>query len=216
MSNQPWLDSLSDDWVSLPGTPTSPAPTHSPINNHSRLSSLHNTPSRIPVPARPSAESSPSFDPKKKIPRPCHHIRREPPTPKTPRTPKTSSKPRSPLPKSSPKPSPPSGRKRLSTMDGRSPLRSVSNASSQHGEQSTVQIKPKKENSKHGTPEWRKRLVNGNIPAGEQRDLFAPIGLESVFKPPSPRSPLAGSTPIPRMKQPDDGWNFSTHSTVEN
>lgn len=101
-------------------------------------------------------------------------------------------------------------------MDGRSPLRSVSDASSQPGEQNTVQIRPKKENSKQGTPEWRKRLVNGDIPSGEQRDLFAPIGLESVFKPPLPGSPLAGSTPIPRMNQPDDGWNFSTNSVVEN
>lgn len=101
-------------------------------------------------------------------------------------------------------------------MDGRSPLRSVSNASSQPGQQSTVQIRPKKENSKNRTPEWRKRLVNGDIPSGEQRDLFAPIGLESVFKPPSPGSPLAGSTPIPTMNQPDDGWNFSTNSVVEN
>ncbi|KAL4903008.1 hypothetical protein BDW74DRAFT_180298 [Aspergillus multicolor] len=100
-------------------------------------------------------------------------------------------------------------------MDGRSPLRSVSNASSQPEQDGTVQIKPKKEKSKQGTPEWRKRLVNGDIPAGDQRDLFAPIGLESVFKPPSPRSPLAGSTPVPRIKQPDDRWNFSASSAAE-
>ncbi|KAL4923903.1 uncharacterized protein BDV17DRAFT_224972 [Aspergillus undulatus] len=216
MSNQPWLDSLSDDWVSLPETPTTPAP-QSPITNHSRRSSLQNTPSRIPVPARRSIEPYPSSEAKKKVPRPCHHIRREPPTPKTPRTSKIT-KPRSPLPgttKTTPRPNPPSGRKKQPSMDGRSPLRSVSNASSQPGQQSTVQIKPK-ENNKQGTPEWRKRLVNGDIPAGEQRDLFAPIGLESVFKPPSPGSPLAGSTPIPKMKQPDDGWNFSTNSAAEN
>ncbi|KAL4949994.1 hypothetical protein BDW69DRAFT_202454 [Aspergillus filifer] len=214
MSNQPWLDSLSDDWVSLPGTPTSPAP-QSPINSHSRRESLQNTPSRIPIPARRSIEPSPSFD-KKKVPRPCHHIRREAPTPKTPRTPKIT-KPRSPMPgstKSIQKPTPPPRRKQPS-MDGRSPLRSVSNASSQPVDQSTVQIRPK-ENNKQGTPEWRKRLVNGDIPVGEQRDLFAPIGLESVFKPPSPGSPLTESTPIPRMTQPDDGWKFSTNSIVDN
>ncbi|KAL5343534.1 hypothetical protein BJX70DRAFT_352739 [Aspergillus crustosus] len=220
MSNLPWLDSLSDDWVSLPGTPPSPAAafTRSPINT-SRRSSLQNTPSRIPVPARRSVEPSPSPGLKKKVPRPCHHIRREPPTPRTPRTPKTPSKLRSPVPdktKTSPRPNPPSGRKKPPSMDGRSPLRSVSNASSQPGQQSTVQIRPKKESGKQGTPEWRKRLVNGDIPASDQRDLFAPIGLESVFKPPSPGSPLAGSTPIPRMKQPDDGWNFSTNSVAEN
>ncbi|KAL2830541.1 hypothetical protein BDW59DRAFT_18385 [Aspergillus cavernicola] len=219
-SNPPWLDSLSDDWVSLPGTPTSPVPPGSPINNHSRRSSLQNTPSRIPVPARRSVGPSPSSDSKdKKVSRPCHFVKRAPPTPKTPRTPKTPSKLRSHVPdnpKNSPKPTPPSGRKNQPTMDGRSPLRSVSNASSQPGQQSTVQIRPKKNNIREGTPEWRKRLMNGDIHVGDQRDLFAPIGLESVFKPPSPGSPLAGSTPIPRMKQPDNGWNFSVDSAAEN
>ncbi|KAL3479303.1 hypothetical protein BJX99DRAFT_222350 [Aspergillus californicus] len=233
-NNLPWLESLSDDWVSLPGTPTSPVPP-SPLNNHSRRSSIQNTPSRIPVPARRSVEppESPS-DPSAKVTRPCHFYRRRPPTPKTPRTPKTPSKLRSPVPdktkispkpssklspkpivKHSPKPNPPSGRKKQPTMDGRSPLRSVSNASSQAGQQSTVQIRPKKDN-KEGTPEWRRRLVNGDVPSGDQRDLFAPIGLESVFKPPSPSSPLAGSTPIPRMKQPNDRWNFSLISAADN
>ncbi|KAL2849572.1 hypothetical protein BJY01DRAFT_245858 [Aspergillus pseudoustus] len=219
MATPPWLDSLSDDWVSLPGTPSSPVP-RSPINNHSRRSSLQSTPSRIPVPARRPFELSPASDPKKKVTRPCHFYKREAPTPKTPRSPKTPSKLRSPVPdksKKSPMPNPPSGRKAgPSTMDGRSPLRSVSNASSQPGEQSTVQIRLKKDSRKEGTPEWRRRLVNGDIPSGDQRDLFAPIGLESVFKPPSPGSPLAGSTPIPRMKQPDDGWNFSINSGTEN
>ncbi|KAL2870677.1 uncharacterized protein BJX67DRAFT_245330 [Aspergillus lucknowensis] len=221
MDNPPWLDSLSDDWVSLPGSPTSPAlPRSSPINNHSRRSSVQNTPSRIPVPARRSVEPSPASDTKKKVSRPCHFVKREPPTPKTPRTPKTPSKLRSPAPersKKSPMPNPPSGRKGGQlAMDGRSPLRSVSNASTEPGQQSTVQVRPKKDNRKDRTPEWRRRLVNGEMPSSEQRDLFAPIGLESVFKPPSPSSPLAQSTPIPSMKQPDDGWNFSVNSAKEN
>ncbi|KAL3445384.1 hypothetical protein BJX65DRAFT_150160 [Aspergillus insuetus] len=220
MGTPPWLDSLSDDWVSLPGTPSSPAP-RSPINNHSRRSSVQNTPSRIPVPARRPVDLSPSSEAKKKVTRPCHFHKREPPTPKTPRSPKTPSKLRSPVPdkiKKSPMPNPPSGRRAgPSATNGRSPLRSVSNASSQPGEQSTVQIRPKKDSRKEGTPEWRRRLVNGEISSSDQRDLFAPIGLESVFKPPSPGSPLAGSTPIPRMKQPGDGWNFSSiNSGTEN
>ncbi|KAL2819767.1 hypothetical protein BJX63DRAFT_361324 [Aspergillus granulosus] len=218
MATPPWLDSLSDDWVSLPGSPSSPVP-QSPINSPSRRSSLQNTPSRIPVPARRPVDLSPATDPKKKVTRPCHFYKREPPTPKTPRSPKTPSKLRSPAPdksKKSPMPNPHSGRKSgPSATDGRSPLRSVSNASSQSGEQNTVQIKPKKDDRKEGTPEWRRRLVNGDIPSGDQRDLFAPIGLESVFKPPSPGSPLAGSTPIPGMKQPDSGWNFSINSGQE-
>ncbi|KAI9373017.1 hypothetical protein BJX61DRAFT_533492 [Aspergillus egyptiacus] len=223
-SNPPWLENLSEDWVPvpLPGTPTSPVSIRSPISNQPRRSSVQqNTPSRIPVPSRRSVEPSPPVGSGKKVTRPCHFYKRAPPTPKrrtpiTPRTPKTPSKDSSPAPdksKSSPKPNPPSGRKKRPTMEGKSPLRSVSNASSQQG---TVQIRPKKDKNKEGTPEWRKRLVNGDIPAGEQRDLFAPIGLESVFKPPSSESPFTGSTPIPMMKQPDDGWNFSVMSAPEN
>ena len=96
-NNAPWLDSLSDDWVPVPGTP-SPVPARS--INHSRRSSLQqqhqqqqiqSSPSRIPVPARRSVDLSP-VDEKKKITRPCHFVRREPPTPKGPRTPRTPTK----------------------------------------------------------------------------------------------------------------------------
>ncbi|KAB8238057.1 uncharacterized protein BDW43DRAFT_297010 [Aspergillus alliaceus] len=217
MSNQPWLDNLSDDWVSVPGTPTSPVPTRSA--NHSRRTSLQSlqglpsSPSRIPVPARRSVEPSP-LD-KKKVSRPCHFVRREPPTPKTPRTPKTPSKLRSPAPEKSKKtlkPDIPSARKQKSPMDTRSPLRSVSNASTQSGQQSTVQVRPKKGKSKESTPEWRKRLVRGEIPSGEQRDLFAPIGLEGVFKPPTPGSEKGQHEAIPMMKQRDELWDFSQPS----
>ncbi|KAE8357013.1 leucine-rich repeat protein [Aspergillus coremiiformis] len=217
MSNQPWLDNLSDDWVSVPGTPASPVPTRSA--NHSRRTSLQslqglpNSPSRIPVPARRSVGPSPAE--KKKVSRPCHFVKREPPTPKTPRTPRTPSKLRSPAPdktKKIAKLDPPSSRKQKPAMDTRSPLRSVSNASTQSGQQSTVQVRPKKGKDKEGTPEWRKRLVRGEIPTGEQRDLFAPIGLEGVFKPPTPGSEKAQHEAIPKMKQRDELWDFGPPS----
>lgn len=35
------------------------------------------------------------------------------------------------------------------------------------------------------TPEWKKRVLKGNIAPGDQCDLFSPIGLENVFKPPT-------------------------------
>ncbi|OGM51026.1 hypothetical protein ABOM_000254 [Aspergillus bombycis] len=220
MSNQPWLDNLSDDWLPVPGTPTSPVPARSA--SHSRRTSLQSlqglpsSPSRIPVPTRRSIEPSPAE--KKKVSRPCHFVRREPPTPKTPRTPKTPSKLRSPAPdktKKTPKPDLPSARRQKSAMDSRSPLRSVSNASTQSGQQSTVQVKPKKGKTKEGTPEWRKRLVRGEIPAGEQRDLFAPIGLEGVFKPPTPGSEKTQHEAIPMMKQRDDLWDFGNPSNKD-
>ncbi|KAE8316225.1 hypothetical protein BDV41DRAFT_529374 [Aspergillus transmontanensis] len=217
MSNQPWLDNLDDDWVSVPGTPSSPVPTRSA--NHSRRTSLQSlqglpsSPSRIPVPTRRSIEPSPAE--KKKVSRPCHFVRREPPTPKTPRTPRTHSKLRSPAPdktKKTPKPDLPSARKQKPAMDTRSPLRSVSNASTQSGQQGTVQVRPKKGKTKEGTPEWRRKLVRGELPSGEQRDLFAPMGLEGVFKPPTPGSEKTQQEAIPKIKQRDDLWDFGNPS----
>ncbi|CAK7564489.1 MAG: Protein nud1 [Sporothrix epigloea] len=40
--------------------------------------------------------------------------------------------------------------------------------------------------NKNDTPEWRRRLVQGDLAYGEQRDLFtsAKVGLESMFNPP--------------------------------
>lgn len=52
-------------------------------------------------------------------------------------------------------------------------------------QQSTMQVKPRKENIETNTPEWKKRIVRGELPAGESGDLFAPMRLESVFKPPT-------------------------------
>ncbi|KAJ5469018.1 hypothetical protein N7475_006770 [Penicillium sp. IBT 31633x] len=228
MSNQPWLDSLSDDWPS-PASPISPVPTQ-PVVTETPKTSQQGTPSRIPVPARRSLEQqSPGSN--KKVTRPCHFHRREPPMPKTPRTPKTR-KPRSPAPgtltpyspkaqakvdswaspKVSPKPTPGAARKQPA-MDTRSPLRSVSNvsnASNQSELDGTVQIKSKKDkDTKEGTPEWRRRLVRGEIAAGEQRDLFAPMGLESVFKPPTPSAETAQPASIPFARQDDHLWDFT-------
>lgn len=56
----------------------------------------------------------------------------------------------------------------------------------QHKSQSASPAK-----DKGHTPEWRRRLLQGNLPYGDQRDLFtsAGTGLEDIFRPPSaPRS----------------------------
>ncbi|KAJ5674530.1 uncharacterized protein N7477_004464 [Penicillium maclennaniae] len=227
MNAEPWLDSLSDDWPSVPVSPTTPVtpgPSKS-IPPSSPRTGAQDTPSRIPVPARRSvAQQSPASD--KKVTRPCHFYKREPPTPKTPRTRRklsttqslTPAKTRTNTPKASPKPSPqrsprpPSGAagKQPQAMETRSPLRSVSNVSSQLGYQSTVQIKPKKtQDEGAATPEWRKRLVHGEIGVGEQRDLFAPMGLESVFKPPTPGLTNPQQDAIPFTKQDDPLWDFT-------
>ncbi|KAL8309699.1 hypothetical protein RB597_009794 [Gaeumannomyces tritici] len=47
---------------------------------------------------------------------------------------------------------------------------------------------------KEDTPEWRRRLIDGELAYGEQRDLFssAATGLENIFKPlpPTPKPPV--------------------------
>lgn len=49
----------------------------------------------------------------------------------------------------------------------------------------TVQhkISPLKKENLQATPEWKRRVLRGNIGQGEQADLFGPIGLESIFRP---------------------------------
>lgn len=242
--NQPWLDSLSDDWESAPATPTTPGPApkslesfQSPSQSQTQL--VLNSPSRIPV-RRPEPRSPAGA---RKVTRPCHFHKKESPTPKTPRTPKTLSKPRSPdpsklktvtptaspkvnsratprsaakTPKSASKPGAVAAvkagkqpAKQADAMATRSPLRAVSNVSNQSEYEATdtVQIKPKQSHEGAGTPEWRKRLVRGEIPVGDQRDLFAPMGLESVFKPPTPGSVTQESTAF--AKQDDQLWDFT-------
>lgn len=51
----------------------------------------------------------------------------------------------------------------------------------------TVQHKslPKNDERENDTPEWKKRLLQGKKAGIDQTDLFAPMGLENVFKPPT-------------------------------
>ncbi|KAH9865679.1 hypothetical protein J1614_009265, partial [Plenodomus biglobosus] len=49
----------------------------------------------------------------------------------------------------------------------------------------TVAKSPTKEQAPHDTPEWRRRLVKGEIGYGDQKDLFGPTGLENIFQKPN-------------------------------
>lgn len=51
-----------------------------------------------------------------------------------------------------------------------------------------MQVKPIRGSAKNGTPEWKRRVIRGEISADEQCDLFGPLGLENVFKPPAGES----------------------------
>ena len=59
-------------------------------------------------------------------------------------------------------------------------------------QQGTVQCKiprtsPITKENLRGTPDWKRRVLDGLGKPGDQRDLFSPMGLEHVFKPPSTR-----------------------------
>lgn len=49
----------------------------------------------------------------------------------------------------------------------------------------TVAKSPVKEHGSSDTPEWRRRLVKGEIGYGDQKDLFGPTGLENIFQKPN-------------------------------
>ncbi|KNG51423.1 leucine-rich repeat-containing protein 23 protein [Stemphylium lycopersici] len=49
----------------------------------------------------------------------------------------------------------------------------------------TVARSPVKEQNSEDTPEWRRRLVNGEVGYGNQTDLFGPTGLENIFQKPA-------------------------------
>lgn len=62
--------------------------------------------------------------------------------------------------------------------------RSSSVASDRTSELGTIQVRAGKEDKK-GTPEWKRRIVRGEISADEQCDLFGPMGLENIFRQPA-------------------------------
>ncbi|KAF2120507.1 hypothetical protein BDV96DRAFT_564992 [Lophiotrema nucula] len=67
----------------------------------------------------------------------------------------------------------------------------------------TVAQKPVKARADDGrpyqnTPEWKKRLVKGDMGYGEQKDLFSPMGLENMFQ--KPRRSDSGEASKPKSK----------------
>ena len=179
-----WLDSLSEDWISQPRS--------------SKSNSVLNT---SPVPGNSSHESNPS---QSRIPR--YHPRS---VSDAARSVATQSQRRS-LSTTDPKKKAALSERSLSNINvsqsqGRkgpvntgSPAaeavpktrRQASTASLPSMRQDTVQHRPSrpsplKSSSPQATPEWKRRVLQGNIAAGDKCDLFSPIGLEKVFRPPT-------------------------------
>ncbi|KAK1915730.1 hypothetical protein P3342_003543 [Pyrenophora teres f. teres] len=66
--------------------------------------------------------------------------------------------------------------------------------------QDTVARSPVKARGPHDTPEWRRRLVNGSgVGYGNQTDLFGPTGLENIFQKPAPGASDDSAQPKRRL-----------------
>ncbi|KIN01358.1 hypothetical protein OIDMADRAFT_122393 [Oidiodendron maius Zn] len=172
---QAWLDSLSEDWVSQPRSSGSPAPSLPSTSNGTYESCIpkYNPSQKTWAVGQDSStnalvERSPSEN---NIPASQRVLRR-----------------------------PSKLRDDVSYSGQRRHLSrslSASAAPSVHGQAiqyyGSVNISPNR--VPHDTPEWRRRLLHGDVAYGEQRDLFSPVGLEGIFRPP-PVQPAA-STKLP-------------------
>ncbi|RMZ73571.1 Septation initiation network scaffold cdc11 [Pyrenophora seminiperda CCB06] len=66
--------------------------------------------------------------------------------------------------------------------------------------QDTVARSPVKKRGPQDTPEWRRRLVNGDgMGYGNQTDLFGPTGLENIFQKPAPGATDGSAQPKRRL-----------------
>ncbi|KAK1238063.1 hypothetical protein MKX08_002642 [Trichoderma sp. CBMAI-0020] len=178
-----WLDSLTEDWVSQPGSsPVQPSPAQFALVKSSAKKS--SSPSPKPTPSR--------------IPRaPWRHPGAVVPKPQDKsmtilegdRSPKGRGSPKKRLLKF------PADRKRDDKFLKRSPSPAFT------GSVVVRKSNPSQSPSTPGmsnTPEWKRRLVHGKMQYGEQRDLFssAAAGLQDMFKPP-PSSDADADSPSP-------------------
>ncbi|KAF2145747.1 uncharacterized protein K452DRAFT_305712 [Aplosporella prunicola CBS 121167] len=178
MSNL-WLDDLSEDWIPQP----SPSDASS-VSSASHDSVQIKSPARSRVPrlrSSPDAQTTPKSD---NFSRPLPGKRKAALAERSQSDnnialPTNSSAPEDQDAPDDPPPPP----------ADRSPSASSSDSVVQYG---TVEQKapPNKANKSHDTPEWKRRLIQGKMGYGEQRDLFSPMGLENIFqKPPTQRAP---------------------------
>ncbi|KAH8696346.1 hypothetical protein BGW36DRAFT_408249 [Talaromyces proteolyticus] len=212
MSKEPWLAELPDeDWVSQPPSPCplphSPSLPSSPSQQSARKCFSCSHRSRIPKPPEPASPHARG----KSTPRGGRQGQTRRGGSTTPSSARASSSPRQssstrsprvqnnaqpkPSPKTRPKPMTPGRKKPTST-----PLKNVVSTrpstmdSMRTDGQGTIQVRPTQEVSKE-TPEWKKRLVRGEVPSDEQCDLFAPLGLENIFKDPTTDGEPEGQSP---------------------
>jgi len=187
-----WLDSLSEDWVSQPRSPhSSPALQQKSILRDSPSPSSNASQSRIPR-YKPRSASSLSISNAKETGKPS--FQRKSSQVDGALKEKTSSNINA-----SQKPSAKNKPHGLNAASVRLRDRQVSTGSISGVAAGTVQHKssPAKERNINETPEWKRRVLKENVGG----DLFSPIGLESVFKPPTVNAKQQAK-PVGRRKLP--------------
>ncbi|GKT44447.1 uncharacterized protein ColSpa_04628 [Colletotrichum spaethianum] len=180
-----WLDSLSEDWPSQAGSETSPSAQLPPLKptENNKTPNAKGPGSRIPLPVsrvRPSSAGTSDKSVVALSERSSNDVN----LPLSQRGPSKLSREIKPHDRS------------------RQTSRALSASTNGSVIHNTVQHKSIKSSPLRGTadtPEWKRRLVYGDVAYGEQRDLFcsAAAGLENMFKPPSSHqdSTLADQSP---------------------
>ena len=173
-----WLDSLSEDWISQPASPRSASSRQTSILRDASSPSSNGSQSRIPrYKSRSSSNLSIAGGKEDGL---GSSFRRANSNEAALRE-KTSSNlnaSRNQVPNASTK-------SQGSRTASRKPLaRHVSAGSTPMIPQDTVQVKasPAKNLDARATPDWKRRVLKENMGKG---DLFSPVGLESIFRPPT-------------------------------
>ncbi|QGA14410.1 hypothetical protein EYB26_002063 [Talaromyces marneffei] len=201
MAKEPWLTGLDEDWPSQPSTPCSlPHSPTLPSSGHKHSTARKciscEIRSRIPKPEAPSPRVRGLITPRGAKQTQARRggsttptSARASPSPRASSSPRASrsstNTPSQASPKTSAKQPTPARKKPSSTpLKNVMSARSSSVASDRMSDLGTIQVRAGKEDTK-GTPEWKRRIVRGEISADEQCDLFAPMGLENIFKQPA-------------------------------
>lgn len=174
-TTQPWLEDLSEEWVpqeslrSVAPTPQSPRSPPLPPNPQSAPKSKSRLPRLRQSPAPFSDVQVRSIAKELRPPKQRSML--------DGRSPSNTNAP--------PAPSSPDAHARDASF---SSFSMSQNSEMQNGTvaHNTIARSPVKEQSSQDTPEWRRRLVNGEVGYGNQTDLFGPTGLENIFQKPTP------------------------------
>ncbi|KAJ3568742.1 hypothetical protein NPX13_g6311 [Xylaria arbuscula] len=186
MAQHAWLDSLSEDWVSQPRSDESQA--------------------QLPTPSSPPASTMPEGirDRSSRIPRlnganvklPGHQHLNNSPSVLSERSPNDINIKAAQL-----KPSRLSQEDKTSTRGRRLSRSSSASTAGSVVHNSVLQSKPHSASPSKGRenePEWKRRLIYGELDYGETKDLFssAATGLENIFRPPQSSDVDNGAAPV--------------------